>query len=81
MQTVVVQNCRLRAHPNSPADGAVCALSAMPHANLHEPHAPFHQPSGQQATPAKIAGHRIVDPVEFARRFAFAGQVGGLGRA
>ena len=46
---------------------------------LDEPHAPLHEPAGEQAAPAKIGSARVVEAVEFLCLFGFACQVHRLG--
>ena len=39
--------------------------------DLHEPHAALDEPPGQQALPAEVLGHRVVEAVQLVRRRRF----------
>jgi len=76
---------RLVGHParvrQGRADAAVVVPELVARANLDEAYAAFDEPAGDQAAGAVFGGGRVVEAIEPAGRFGFAGDVeGGTGR-
>src|SRR5207244_602277 len=47
---------------------------------LNVPHAPFHEPTGQETLPTEQIGRRVADPIEARRQSALACDVEGFRR-
>ena len=61
--------------------GEIPVLVPAPVQNLHRPHAPLHQPAGQQGTRRKTSGGLHIRPIRVERGRRFAPQVDQLGNA